>query len=56
VIIDGKLSEAHTPLTSMSQMRASMSQHPGRISSNRLGSYRMDSGRRPAMAFMPTWV
>src|SRR5207237_390083 len=38
VIIDGKLSDAHTPLMSMSRMRASMSQQPRRIWSNRKGS------------------
>ena len=56
VIWDGKLSDAHTPLMSMSRMRSSMSQQPGRMSSNRVGSRVIDSGRRPATAFIPTWV
>ena len=56
VIIDGKLSDAHTPLMSMSWMRASMSQQPRRIWSNRKGSTFTDSGLRPATAFMPTCV
>jgi hypothetical protein len=56
VIIDGKLSEAHTPLMSMSRTRASTSKQPGRIWSKRNGSSFTDSGRRPATAFIPTWV
>ena len=55
VIIDGKFSDAHTPLMSMSWMRASMSQQPGRICSKRNGSTFTVSGRRPATAFRPTW-
>ncbi len=55
MIWEGKLREAHTPLRSMSAMRASMSQQPRRMSSNRVGSRVTDSGRRPATAFMPTW-
>ncbi len=55
VIIDGKLSEAHTPLMSMSAMRASISQQPRRMSSKRVGSRVTLSGRRPATAFIPTW-
>ena len=47
VIIDGKLSDAHTPLRSMSCTRASMSQQPGRIWSKRNGSTCTVSGRRP---------
>ncbi len=38
VIWEGKLSEAHTPLMSMSRIRASMSKQPGRIWSKRKGS------------------
>ena len=56
VIIDGKLSDAHTPLMSMSRTRASTSQQPRRIWSKRNGSTFTVSGRRPATAFMPTWV
>jgi hypothetical protein len=56
VICDGKFSEAHTPLMSMSLMRASMSQQPGRIWSKRKGSTATVSGRRPATAFIPTCV
>ena len=56
VICEGKLREAHTPLMSMSRMRASMSQQPGRIWSNRNGSSATVSGRRPATAFIPTCV
>ncbi len=55
VIWEGKLSEAHTPLMSMSAMRASMSQQPRRMSSKRVGSRVTHSGRRPATAFIPTW-
>ena len=47
VIIDGKFSDAHTPLMSMSRTRASMSQQPGRIWSKRNGSTFTVSGRRP---------
>ena len=54
VIIDGKLSDAHTPLRSMSCTRASMSQQPLRIWSKRNGSTSTVSGRRPTTAFMPT--
>ena len=53
---DGKVSEAHIPLMAMSWMRASMSKQPGRICSNLNGSSFTVSGRRPATAFMPTWV
>ena len=55
VIIDGKLRDAHTPLMSMSRMRASMSKQPGRIWSKRNGSIFTVSRRRPATAFWPTW-
>ncbi len=41
---------------SMSRTRASMFQHPGRMSSKRVGSKVTCSGRRPATAFTPTWV
>ena len=54
VIWEGKFNEAHTPLRSMSAMRASMSQQPRRMSSNRVGSRVTASGRRPATAFIPT--
>ena len=56
VICDGKLSDAQTPLMSMSAMRASMSQQPGRMCSKRIGSSVTHSGRRPATAFIPTCV
>ena len=56
MIWEGKLSEAQTPLMSMSAMRASMSQQPRRMSSKRVGSRVTHSGRRPATAFIPTWV
>jgi hypothetical protein len=56
VIIDGKFSDAHTPLTSMSRTRASMSKHPGRISSKRDGSSLIWSSDRPAWAFIATWL
>ena len=51
---DGKHSEAHTPLMSMSVIRAWMSKHPGRISSKRDGSMLHVSRRRPATALSPT--
>ncbi len=56
VIMEGKFTDAHTPLMSMSCTRASMSQQPFRIWSKRKGSNALSSMRRPAMAFMPTWV
>ncbi len=56
VIIDGKLSDAHTPLMSMSRMRASMSQHPRRIWSKRTGAMLIVSRVRPARALVPDWV
>ncbi len=56
VIIDGKLTEAHTPLRSMSRMRSWMSQQPARMSLNLVGSRFFMLLARPATAFMPTWV
>ncbi|CAB4705258.1 unannotated protein [freshwater metagenome] len=56
VIIEGKLSEAHTPLMSISRTRSWISQQPRRIWSNRKGSTLTVSRRRPATAFMPTWL
>ena len=50
---DGKQSDAHTPFRSMSATRASMSQHPGRISSKRAGSMLHSSRGRPATALSP---
>ncbi len=51
---DGKHSDAHTPLMSMSATRAWMSKQPGRISSKRDGSMLHVSLRRPATALSPT--
>ncbi len=56
VIIDGKFTDAQTPLRSMSRMRSWMSQQPGRMSLNLVGSRFFMLLVRPATAFMPTWV
>ena len=55
VICDGKFTDAHTPLMSMSRTRAFTSKHAGRISSKRVGSTNQSSVLRPTTAFKPTW-
>ena len=52
-ISDGKLSDAQMPARSMSAIRASMSQQPRRISSNRAGSMLHSSFGRPMTALSP---
>ena len=51
---DGKHKEAQIPAMSMSATRASMSKHPGRISSKRAGSMLQSSRGRPTTALRPT--
>ena len=51
---EGKHSEAQIPAMSMSATRASMSKHPGRISSNRAGSMLHSARGRPTTALSPT--
>ena len=51
---EGKLSEAYTPLISMSWTRAWMSHAPLRMSSNRVGSKLHSATGRPTTAFNPT--
>jgi hypothetical protein len=50
---EGKHSDAQMPPRSMSTMRASMSQQPLRISSNRAASIDHWSRGRPTTAFSP---
>ncbi len=52
-ISDGKLSEAQMPARSISAMRASISQQPRRISSNRAGSMLHSCLGRPMTALRP---
>ena len=56
VIIDGKFSDAHTPLRSMSRDAGVdvVATRAHLLEAERLD--RTVSGRRPATAFMPTWV
>jgi hypothetical protein len=52
-ISDGKFNDAQMPAMSMSAIRASTSQQPGRISSNRAASMLHSSRGRPITALSP---